>query len=208
MVKAQQAAAMIVQSNLGFAIIFPLPIGERVRRHCWRGKRAYCSLTFVNLDSVPCTSCGPPLVARIERPLAGRWGDLRCGRFSRSHRPDGAGGWIVCVSRTWAASAHGVRGLHAPRRGHLDAGEQRQALRESFSVTRSVPRPATPHDYRLLDRRVGACSVARFAQPERKIVQARGETRLIMSWAAVRQAAIGIDRLAARLPRALPVAPL
>src|SRR5262245_19110912 len=56
--------------------------------------------------------------------------------------PDGAGEWIVCVLRTWAASAHGVRCLHTPRRGHLDAGEQRNALRESFSVTRAVPRPS------------------------------------------------------------------
>src|SRR5262245_1859157 len=131
-----------------------------------------------------------------------------CGRLSRSHRPDGADGWIVCLPRTWAASAHGVSGLHALTRGHLDAGEERQALRESFSVARAVPRPATPHDDRFLDGRAGACGVARLAQPERKIVQARGETRLIMNRAAMHQAAISIDRLAARLYCAFAVARL
>src|SRR5262249_48369950 len=84
-----------------------------------------------------------------------------------SHRPDAAVGWIVCVPRTWAASAHGVGGLHAPSRGHLDAAKQRQALREFFSVARAVPSPATPHDDRFLDGRAGAWGVARFAQPER-----------------------------------------
>src|SRR5262249_40198297 len=89
------------------------------------------------------------------------------------------------------------RGLYVPRRGHLDAGEQRQAFRQSFSVTRAVPGQATPHDDRFLNGRAGACGVARFAQPERKIVQARGETRLIVNRAAMYQAAISIDRLLA-----------
>src|SRR5262252_9186504 len=132
-------------------------------------------------------------------------GDLSCGWFSRSRRPDGASWWIVCVSRTWAALAHGVCGLLASRHRHLDAGEQRQARREAFSVARAVPRPATPYDDRFLDGRAGACSVARFAQPERKIVEARGETRLIMNRAAMHQAAMSIDRLAARLHCALAV---
>src|SRR5262249_3699353 len=108
----------------------------------------------------------------------------------------------------WPALAHCVRYLHAPRRGHLDAGEQRQAFRESFSVPRAVPRPATSHDDRFHDGRAGACIVARFAQPERKIVQVRGETRLIMNRAAMHQAAISIDRLAARFHCALAIARL
>src|SRR5258708_40251393 len=100
--------------------------------------------------------------------------NVRRGSFMVCLHISFATGWILCVSRTWAASAHGVRRLHARRRGPLDAGEQRQALRECFSVTRAVPRPATPHDDRFLDGRAGACGVAHFAQPERKIVQARG----------------------------------
>src|SRR5215471_4538617 len=68
---------------------------------------------------------------------AARW---LCPSCARRY---GAGDGLFACRTTWAASAHGV-GLHAPRRGHRDAGEQRQALRESFRVTRAVATIATP----------------------------------------------------------------
>src|SRR5262245_19832642 len=129
-------------------------------------------------------------------------------RRSRSRRTLPSGRVDCCVSRTWAASAHGVRGLHASGRSYLPAGKQRQALRQSFSETAAVPCPATPHDYRFLQGSARACGVAHFAQPKREIVQARGETRLILKRASMYQAAISIDRLAARLRCGLALARL
>ena len=62
--------------------------------------------------------------------------------------------YVGCLSAQRSQSSR-------PRHSPVDAGEHRQALRESFSVTRAVSRPATPYDDRFLDGRAGACSIAR-----------------------------------------------